>query len=452
MSGDHQAPTVPGTAPGRARWVRFTLRRLGERGPLSDVGIGLSGLIPNPLLRTTVALAGLGVALSASVANMHPALSSTGIWALASLVLAGAAWLIWMVADGAVLITALVALGCAGGVASTAGSNGLIFVGVAAAGAALALDLPLAVLPAASGPASFSVAALVRGVFPGELLPVATACLIGLLGATGRRQMIRRAEQATLVALADQRAAVARREAELAGERNRLGRELHDVLAHTLGALSIQLTALDTLVSSGVERTRLREEIERSHRLVGEGLDEARQAVRALREDTVSLPDQLRRLCALHGADFELADFELTNFALADCEPIGTERPAGPGPEASLALYRVAQEALTNAAKHAPGARTEVRLAFAPQETTLCVRNETPESAARTRLATSGGGYGLQGMRERVLLAGGQLQAGPADGDEGGGWQVSARIPASSGTRPVRDRDQDPDPREEDAR
>jgi signal transduction histidine kinase len=426
MSGDHLAPAVPGPAPGR--WARYVLRRLGESGRLSDAGIGLSGLIPNPLLRTAAALTGLGIALGASVADLHPGLSGAGIWALVSIMVAGASWLVWMVADGAVLIAAVVVLGCAGGAASTVGSDGLIFVGVAAAGSALAFDLPAAALPAASGPAAFCVVALARGVFPGELLPVATACLIGLLSSTGRRQMIRHAEQATLIAMADQRAEVARREAELAGERNRLGRELHDVLAHTLGALSIQLTALDTLVSNGAERSRLREEIERSHRLVGEGLDEARQAVRALREDNAPLPDQLRRLCELHDADFELT---------------GTGRP--PGPEASLALYRVAQEALTNAAKHAPGARVTVRLGSASQETTLSIRNEAPASAARTRLSASGGGHGLQGMRERILLAGGQLQAGPAgtdagadgDGSKGGGegngdgkgWQVSARIP-----------------------
>lgn len=401
-------------------------------------------MIPNPVLRAGAALMGLGAAMWTNIGALHPGQSGTGIWTIAGVAAAGAAWLVWMaVKGGGVLTAALAVLGCAGGVVCSAGSEGLIFVGIAAAGAALAFDLPIAALLAAFGPAGFTVTALARGTFPGELPEVAAVCLIGLLSSNGRRQMVQRTRQATLIAMADQRAEVARREAELAGERNRLGRELHDVLAHTLGALSIQLTALDTLVGNGTDRGRLREEIERSHRLVGEGLDEARHAVRALREDDVPLPDQLERLCALHGAHFELAEFEP-----ADFEPVGTGRLAGP--EASLALYRVAQEALTNAAKHAPGANVRVRLAFETAQATLCVRNEPPKSAVRTRLAASGGGYGLQGMRERIRLTGGQLQVGSVDGDDGGGggWQVTARVPMSSGSRPVRDRD----PQEEHAR
>src|SRR6202000_1479155 len=146
--------------------------------------------------------------------------------------------------------------------------------------------------------------------------------------------------------------------AELFSERNRLGRELHDVLAHTLGALSIQLTALDTQVQTGAGRDELRTEIQRSHQLVGEGLDEARQAVRALRDDHTPLDGQLQRLAEQHHAAFDVT---------------GT-----PGPlraEPSLALYRVAQEALTNAAKHAPGAPVAVHVTFDNEKVNLTVRN-----------------------------------------------------------------------------
>lgn len=410
MDSHHPASAGRGTAPGR--WARDALRRLNEGGPLSDVGLSVSSLFPTPAVRTAVALAGLGITLWVNLNALPPGGSGAGAWALVVIGVAGLAWLAWLVTDGggATRPAVLAILGCAGGMASSFGSNGLIFVGVAAAGWALAFDLPIAALLAAVGPVGFTIGALAwDGAFPGRLLAVAAACLIGLLSSNGRRQMIQRAQQEAMIALAEERADVARREAELAGERNRLGRELHDVLAHTLGALSIQLTALDTLVATGTERTRLREEIERGHRLVGEGLDEARQAVRALREDNAPLPDQLRRLCVLHNAAFEQA---------------GAEVPIAP--EASLALYRVAQEALTNAAKHAPGAPITVSLAFEARETIVSVRNETSAAAARTRLAATGSGYGLQGMRERILLAGGRLQAGPDDG----GWQVAARIPA----------------------
>jgi signal transduction histidine kinase len=176
---------------------------------------------------------------------------------------------------------------------------------------------------------------------------VAVVSLAGLISGTGRRQMAQRARQQTLVATARQRADVIRREAELVGERNRLGREMHDVLAHTLGALSIQLTALDTLVRTGASRNQLRTEIQHSHELVGEGLDEARQAVRALRDDDVPLDRQLERLGAQHQAAVEVS---------------GPPRPVKA--EAALALYRVAQEALTNAAKHAPGAPATITVSF----------------------------------------------------------------------------------------
>jgi signal transduction histidine kinase len=91
----------------------------------------------------------------------------------------------------------------------------------------------------------------------------------------------------------------------------------------------------------------------------------------------------------------------------------------------SLALYRIAQESLTNAAKHAPGATGTVELAFIPGAIRLTVTNG-PSTDGPSGLATDGGGYGLQGMRERVLLLGGELEAGPT----AHGWLVRAKLPA----------------------
>ena len=167
-------------------------------------------------------------------------------------------------------------MAAAGGVLATSAPPGLIFVGVAAGGAAIAFELPVAVALATAGPA-------VRGRGSRAGRAPGPAALGGRgepgcpVSGTGRRQMAQRARQQTLIATARERADVVRREAELVSERNRLGRELHDVLAHTLGALSIQLTALDTQVQTGAGRDELRTEIQRSHELVGEGLDEARR-------------------------------------------------------------------------------------------------------------------------------------------------------------------------------
>jgi signal transduction histidine kinase len=92
-------------------------------------------------------------------------------------------------------------------------------------------------------------------------------------------------------------------------------------------------------------------------------------------------------------------------------------------PDAGLALYRAAQEALTNARKHAPGARTEISLAFERGETVLRVANGAPPSPAE---GAPGAGLGLQGMRERLELAGGSLRAGAVED----GFAVEAAVPS----------------------
>ncbi len=164
----------------------------------------------------------------------------------------------------------------------------------------------------------------------------------------------------------------------------------------------------------------MRAQLDGIRRLVREGLDDARGAVRALREDLPPLEDQLAKLSDARHASLcvEGVPRQLT-------------------PDVSLALYRVAQEALTNAAKHAPGAATAVDLAFADGLVRLEVQNGPGAAAANGsrqtigqtingKLADSGAGYGLQGIRERVLLLGGQAEAGPA----GSGWRVHAEVPA----------------------
>jgi signal transduction histidine kinase len=96
-----------------------------------------------------------------------------------------------------------------------------------------------------------------------------------------------------------------------------------------------------------------------------------------------------------------------------------------PSASAGLVIYRVAQEALSNAARHAAGAAVRVRLEVGERETRLCVRDWGP-GAGRARAALGGtDGHGLAGMRERAALAGGSVRAGPADP----GWEVECLIP-----------------------
>jgi signal transduction histidine kinase len=137
-----------------------------------------------------------------------------------------------------------------------------------------------------------------------------------------------------------------------------------------------------------------------------DGLDEARQSLSALRGELTPLEDFLTDLVRMSDGA------EVT---------VGGDRRPLPA-EASQAVRRVAQEALTNARKHAPGAKVSVRLEYGPREVTLDVRDT---GGSPGELAEVGGGYGLLGMRERAELLGGSLAAGP--GEEG--FVVTLKVP-----------------------
>ena len=101
-------------------------------------------------------------------------------------------------------------------------------------------------------------------------------------------------------------------------------------------------------------------------------------------------------------------------------------QPRALSTDAGLAVYRAAQEALTNARKHAPGAEVSVWLDFSPGATVLVVNNSATETVAATELAATGGGFGLRGMRERVEVVGGRVHAEPTTS----GWTVEIAVPA----------------------
>jgi signal transduction histidine kinase len=205
-------------------------------------------------------------------------------------------------------------------------------------------------------------------------------------------------------------------------ERARIARDLHDVLAHSLAAVSVNLQAAGGLLASGTlpadnpELAKAVECLDRAATLTREGLAAARRAVLALRDDGAApLPDQLSSLAGQYGAAGDTAvDFAVT----------GAERPVSA--EASLAAYRTAQEALTNARKHAPGQPVTLRLGFEDTQITVSVVNPLPPRRVRRPLASTGTGYGLVGLAERAALAGGALEAGPRAGN----WRVDLRIPA----------------------
>jgi signal transduction histidine kinase len=205
-------------------------------------------------------------------------------------------------------------------------------------------------------------------------------------------------------------------EARAAGlaERQRLAREMHDVLAHSLSGLTLQLEGTRMLAAENVSDPRLPAAIERAHRLAEAGLEEAGRAIGMLRGDELPGPESLPGLAA-----------RFQHASGTPCRYTASGEVRTLGSEARLAVYRVAQEALTNVTKHARPASVAVSLAYEPACTRLTVEDFTA-AGARPRPAEHGGGYGLTGMRERAELLGGTLTAA----NTGGGFRVELWLPA----------------------
>jgi signal transduction histidine kinase len=201
----------------------------------------------------------------------------------------------------------------------------------------------------------------------------------------------------------------ARIQAAALDERSRLAREIHDILAHTLSALSLQLEGTQLLMEQRPGDPAALTSVERAGRLAKEGLAEARRAVGALRGEDLPGPELLPRL---------VEDFE--HDTGIPCRLTIEGESSALSPEARLALYRTAQEALTNVRKHAHPSRVELTLRYG-DGVELTVENDgVAEPRARE------GGHGLTGMRERAELASGRLDAGPIPA----GFRVHLVLPA----------------------
>lgn len=216
----------------------------------------------------------------------------------------------------------------------------------------------------------------------------------------------------------DQRAQLAAAE-----ERARIAREMHDIVAHNLSVIVVQAdggryagdhdpqAALDALKTIGD---------------TGRGaLTEMRRLLGVLRASDDGDGGSIRPQPGL-GTLPELVTSVRQAGLPVDLDVTGAPRPLRPGP--SLAVYRVIQEALTNALKHAgPAARAKVALIFTPDRLTARVSDDGRGAAT----VDDGLGQGLAGMRERMTMYGGTVTAGPA---AGGGWRVELDLPYGEGT------------------
>lgn len=202
-------------------------------------------------------------------------------------------------------------------------------------------------------------------------------------------------------------------------ERNRLAREIHDMLGHYLTVVNVQLEAAQTLMDRNPDRARVA--LDKARQLTQQGLGEIRRSVATLREsplDGRSLPEAVGRLVTESSAAGIITELVVA----------GNARPLTP--QTDLTLYRAAQEALTNVRKHAHASRTDIVLDYTAVD---CVELSIRDNGVGT--AVTDGGFGLLGIQERVHLLGGKLSIETATG---AGFHLQIQLPtANHSSRPA---------------
>jgi signal transduction histidine kinase len=242
-----------------------------------------------------------------------------------------------------------------------------------------------------------------------------TALVLFLAGrvAFNRRRYVAALEGRALAAEANQRTLA---DQAVADERRRIARELHDMVAHHVSVMGVLATG--------------------SRRMLHRDPDAAAEALATIEETGRTALREMRRLLTVLRADAEPAGELAPQPGLAGVEGLVEQireaglpatlkvegRPGPLDPGVALTVYRIVQEALTNALKHAGAAAVEVRLLFGPQELIV----EICDTGRGPQLGSGPIGHGLLGMRERVMLYGGTLRTGPRPG---GGYRVYAKIP-----------------------
>jgi signal transduction histidine kinase len=345
---------------------------------------------------------------------------------------AGAAIVVWALIDrhpgGArshpLAYAVILAVVCAAtGVASAAGGGGtllVIYTAVAAMMAGSDVDGMAALAITATGILAIDVSGLVYGSSVALLLGFPAVVLAGLLTGRNRADYRIQADQAALLLTQQRQLQAEQRRAEVLDERARIAREIHDVLAHSLGALGIQIQAARAVLSDRGNVEQAGELLATAQQMAAEGLVETRRAIHALRTDTRPLDEELAQVSDTYARRYHVA----VSFDTGGV-------PAPLAPDATVALLRTAQEALVNAAKHATGQGVAVRIDYGDGDVRLTVSNDLPAGASTANEAspdgpgTVNGGYGLTGMRERLRLLNGTLQAGRR-GDQ---WIVTAQLP-----------------------
>jgi len=273
-------------------------------------------------------------------------------------------------------------------------------------------------------------AIIVTTVYPNTTPPVEpqyTALLV-LLPTVAAGNMMRTWRQRAGSASDQLRQAEAEHEAAtqraLALERARIASELHDVVTHNVSVMVVQAGA--------------------ARRVLDSSTSDAREALLAIEDGGRNAMTELRHLLSLLAPDLASSDAVLPPQPGLDLVPelvggvgaaglpvslsvAGTRRELPPGLD--LAAYRVVQEALTNVLKHAPAASAAVRIAYRDDDLLIEVTDDGAALTAPKSGDERGSGRGLLGLRERIAIYGGSLEAGPRPR---GGWRVRATIPLAA--------------------
>jgi signal transduction histidine kinase len=437
---DEANGSVPGDGDGKA------VRSAGFLAELRS-GPSVSGIDVPPVVQAVRLSVLVLVIVTVPFSTPHFGEGARGIAIAVTLVISALAWAVWNFAGDRprLWIVMLAIMGAAGGalagLSSLSTAVAVGFVAVVSAGARLSTEVSLAIV--AETVAAFLIAGIVSGAAP-EAIIGWTSGFVGIwaFGLTRRAYLLRAVEAEEALEQA-RRAHAAETQTAALAERARIAREIHDVLAHALAAVSVNLQAaeglLDAVPDKGPELAKAVECVERAGALTKEGMAETRRAILALRDDSAGtaagytakaagrpaaadpadspaerLTPRLRALVDEHRA----AGDTTVGFTVA-----GTPRPLGA--ERALTAYRTAQEALTNARKHAPGQPVSLTVTYTPDDVTLQVSNPLAPAGAVGPLAHAGAGYGLTGLRERAALADGTLTAAPEDGQ----WKVSLTLP-----------------------
>jgi signal transduction histidine kinase len=384
-------------------------RRARHAAFLRPIGVALATIVfvpalqtdPRPSLRgdglaVTIAIAVFLLGASLIISRRVPARVPNRIWFLLLLGCAGASSvaLAWLQPSGASgLGVGLVTYVAASRLSSR---DGIVVTVV------VALAADLATL-ARSSHAGLSITS--------QTLFVALIYLVAVFSRSSREGQEN--AELLLAQLEDARDAEAVALAE--AERTHIARDLHDVLAHSLSALAIQLEGARLLAEREQVSPALHDALERSASLARSGFAEARRAIGTLRGDAMPGPDALEVLVSQFAADTGI-----------EIELVVDGAPRSLAAESGTTLVRAAQEALTNIARHSSSSRATVLLRYEPQAAVLVVENHAVADMTTRAIAGEGSGYGLTAMRERAALVGGSVEAGATED----GFRVTLRVPA----------------------